>query len=89
MKQICLRGKLKPRRIRQSSRDGCWYVSDEMSDCVKVYSANWRLVRRIGESTFQCPAGLAIDSKVQSRPLVEGELAWLGSHVAVKDHRLL
>ena len=72
MKQICLRGELKPRRIRQSSRDGCWYISDEMSDCVKVYSANWRLVRRIGESTFQCPAGLAIDSKVQSGVCLKG-----------------
>ncbi len=62
--QICLRDEVKPRRMRLSPRDGCWYVSDELSECVKVYSPNWRLIRRIGESTFQCPAGLAIDSKV-------------------------
>ncbi len=50
--------------MRISPRDGYWYVSDELSECVKVFTPHGRLIRRIGESVFQCPAGLAIDSKV-------------------------
>ena len=60
-KLLC--GEVKPRRAVVSPVDGLIYVSDEVAECVKAYAQDGTLVRRIGETFFQCPAGLAVDSK--------------------------
>jgi sugar lactone lactonase YvrE len=39
------------------------YLSDELAECIKVYTLDGKLVRRIGETYFLCPAGMTIDSK--------------------------
>ena len=56
-------GQVKPLRARVSSKDGCLYISDELTTAVKVYAPDGTLINRIGESFFQHPAGIDFDVK--------------------------
>ncbi len=62
-KKVLLQDEVKPRRVCFNPRDGYMYVSDELAECVKIYTPQGQLVRRIGETMFQCPAGMDIDTK--------------------------
>ncbi|XP_064643367.1 tripartite motif-containing protein 2-like [Lineus longissimus] len=53
---------VKPKRIAVNS-DGVVYVSDELSECVKMFNEHGCLVSRWGESLFKNPAGIAINSE--------------------------
>ncbi|ELT98473.1 hypothetical protein CAPTEDRAFT_177644 [Capitella teleta] len=61
--RLLLEGCMKPRRARVCPVDGLLYVSDELASCVRVFTLDGKHVRSIGDTEFQCPAGMAFNSK--------------------------
>ncbi|KAK2148708.1 hypothetical protein LSH36_486g01036 [Paralvinella palmiformis] len=55
-------GIIKPRRARVNPADGNIYISDEDSECIKIFSQDGDLVGRVGDHYFICVAGMDFDS---------------------------
>ena len=58
--RMLLPGKVKPRRTILSPHDGLLYVSDEMTESLRVFDAEERPIRNIGKDHFRGVAGLAL-----------------------------